>query len=43
VDPNLLWNRLASLFVRRDRLESLSYKSQKLDLLSLTGTSSMLK
>jgi Uma2 family endonuclease len=35
VDPNLLWNRLSSLFARRDRLESLSYKPQKLDLLRL--------
>jgi hypothetical protein len=30
-----LWNRLSSLFARRDRLESLSYKPQKLDLLML--------
>jgi hypothetical protein len=35
VDPNLLWNRLSGLFIKPDRLESLSYKPQKLDLLRL--------
>lgn len=35
VDPNLLWSRLESLLTRPDRLESLSHKSQKLDVLIL--------